>query len=113
VVIAWSAGKNVEWRGHKTNKGFQPYAAIVRLLMKGPKSDKPDADGQVLALLRFDPREAEACAMAFIDARTNKDPNALARATADRLGPEFDCRSDKPSVVGAMTRWTRELMEPR
>jgi len=113
VVVAWSAGKNVEWRGLKTNKGFQPYAAIVRLLMKDPESDKPDADGQVLAVLRFDPRESEACAMAFLDARANKDANALARSTADRLGPEFDCRSDKPSVAGATTRWTMELMKPR
>jgi hypothetical protein len=111
VVVAWSAGKNVEWRGLKTNKGFQPYATIVRLLMKDPESEKPDADGQVLAVIRFDPRESEACAMAFIDARANKDPNALARATADRLGPEFDCRSDKPAVVGEKTRWTTELIK--
>jgi hypothetical protein len=113
VVVAWSAGKNVEWRGLKTNKGFQPYASIVRLLMKDPESDKPDADGQVLAVIRFDPRESEACAMAFVDARANKDPNALARTTADRLGPEFDCRSDKPAVAGEKSRWTAELMKPR
>ena len=113
VVVAWSAGKTIEWRGLKTNKGFQPYATIVRLLMKDPESDKPEADGQVLAVMRFDPREAEACAMAFIDARANKDPNGLARSTADRLGPEFDCRSEKPRVIGAKSRWTAELMKPR
>jgi hypothetical protein len=113
VVVAWSAGKQVEWRGLKANKGFEPYAAILRLLMKDPESDKPEPDGQVLAVMRFDPREAEACAMAFVDARANKDPNALARSAADRLGPEFDCRSDKPSVVGEATRWTAELTKPR
>jgi hypothetical protein len=113
VVVAWSAGKTIEWRGLKTNKGFQPYATIVRLLMRDPESEKPDADGQVLAIMRFDAREAEACAMAYIDARANKDPNALARATADRLGPEFDCRSDKPTVIGEKSRWTAELMKER
>jgi hypothetical protein len=112
VVVAWSAGKTIEWRGPKAKKGFQPYAAIVRLLMKDPESEKTDADGQVLAVIRFDPREAEACALAFVDARANRDPNALARATADKLGPEFDCRSDKPSVVGEKTRWTTELIKP-
>jgi hypothetical protein len=111
VVAAWSAGKTLEWRGPKTNKGFQPYAAILRLLMKDPESETREADGEVLALIRVDPREAEACAMAFIDARANKDANALARVTADGLGPEFDCRSDKPQVAGARTRWTAALVE--
>jgi hypothetical protein len=112
VVVAWSAGKTVEWRGVKAKKGFEPYAAIVRLLVKDPEGEKREADGQVLAVIRFDPREFEACAMAFVDARANKDPNMLARSTADRLGPEFDCRSDKPQVVGAPTRWTAELIKP-
>ena len=109
VIEAWSAGENVEWRGIKGNKGFEPYAVIVRLLMKDPESLKREADGQVLAVVRFDPREGEACAMAYVDARANKEPNALARATADRLGPAFDCRSEKPTVMGAGTRWTAEL----
>jgi hypothetical protein len=112
VVSAWSAGKTVEWRGLKGNKGFEPYAAIVRLLMKDHENGKPGpvADGQVLAVMRVDPREAEACVMAYADAQANKDPNALARTAADRLGPAFDCESDKPAVVGAKTRWTEELM---
>ena len=113
VVAAWSAGKTVEWRGLKSNKGFQPYASIVRLLLKDPESEKPDADAEILAVIRFDPREAEVCVIAFLDSRANKDANGLARATADRLGPEFDCRSDKPAVVGTSTRWTTELMRPR
>ena len=111
VVSAWSAGKTVEWRGLKGRKGFEPYAAIVRLLMKDHETGKPGpvADGQVLAVMRVDPREAEACVMAFVDAQANKDPNDLARTTADRLGPAFDCESDKPTVAGAKTRWTGEL----
>jgi hypothetical protein len=96
VVVAWSAGKTLEWRG-----------------LKDPESARPEADGQVLALMRFDPREAEACVMAYIDAQANKDPNRLARTVADRDGPTFDCESDEPKVVGAETRWTAELMKPR
>jgi hypothetical protein len=113
VVVAWSAGKTLEWRGLKTNKGFQPYATILRLLLKDPESARPEADGQVLAVMRFDPREAEACVIAYVDAQANKDPNRLARTIADRDGPTFDCESDEPKVVGAETRWTAELMKPR
>jgi hypothetical protein len=112
VVTAWSAGKTVEWRGIKAGKGFEPYATIVRLLMKDRENGKPGpvADGQVLAVMRVDPREAEACVVAYVDAQANKDPNALARDAADRLGPAFDCESEKPAVIGRKTRWTTELI---
>ena len=115
VVAAWSAGKTVEWRGIKAGKGFEPYAAIVRLLMKDHENGRPGpvADAQVLAVTRVDPREAEACVIAYVDARANRDPNRLARDAADRLGPAFDCQSDKPAVVGATTRWTAALIGAR
>ena len=115
VVTAWSAGKTVEWRGVKANKGFEPYATIVRLLMKDHDKGKPVpvADGEVLAVRRLDPREAEACPIAFIDAKANLKPNLLARDAADRLGPTFDCASEKPAAIGAATRWTRELIAAR
>ncbi|HEX8165665.1 MAG TPA: hypothetical protein VF601_07745 [Beijerinckiaceae bacterium] len=112
VVSAWSAGRTVEWRGIKARKGFEPYAAIVRLLMKDHEAGKPGpvADGEVLAVMRVDPREAEACVIAYVDARANREPNRLARDAADRLGPAFDCGSEKPAVVGAGTRWTAALI---
>ena len=110
VVAGWSLGKTVEWRGIKSNKGFQPYAAIVRVLMKDPEAATPRPDGEVLAVLRVDPGEAEACAIAYVDARANKRANELARGTADRLGPTYLCGSDKPVVTGATTRWTDALM---
>ena len=106
VVVGWSLGRRAEWRGTVTNKGFEPYAAIVRVLFKDHEKPTPQADGQVLAVVRIDPREAEACAAAYVDARANKDPNKLARDTADRIAPTFLCDSDKPAVVGASTRWT-------
>ena len=42
------------------------HAAIVRLAMKDHENGKPGpvADGEVLAVMRVDPREAEACAIA-------------------------------------------------
>jgi hypothetical protein len=115
VVRAWSAGKTVEWRGIKGKKGFEPYAAIVRLLLKDHENGKPGpvADGEVLAVMRIDPREAEACAIAFVDAKANPNPNLLARDAADRLAPAFDCRSEKPAAVGSATRWTSALLASR
>jgi hypothetical protein len=115
VVAAWSAGKTVEWRGIKGKKGFEPYAAIVRLAMKDHENGKPGpvADGEVLAVMRVDPREAEACAIAYVDAKANANPNLLARDAADRLGPAFDCGSETAAVIGAATRWTSELIAAR
>jgi hypothetical protein len=110
VVAGWSLGKTVEWRGVKANKGFQPYAAIVRVLMKDPEATTRRADGEVLAVMRVDPAEAEACVIAYVDARANKGANKLARSTADRLGPTYLCESDKPTVAGVPTRWTDALM---
>ena len=63
--------------------------------------------------MRVDPREAEACALAYVDAKANKAPNLLARDAADRLGPEFDCGSETAAVIGAATRWTGELIAAR
>jgi hypothetical protein len=115
VVGAWSAGKTVEWRGIKAKKGFEPYATIVRLKMKDHENGKPGpvADGEVLAVMRIDPRESEACAIAYVDATANANPNLLARDAADRLGPAFDCGSEKAAVIGTETRWTRELRQRR
>lgn len=111
VVTGWSLGKIVEWRGGTANKGFEPYAAIVRVLMKDPEVVTRRPDGEVLAVMRVDPREAEACVIAYVDARANKSANRLARDTADRLAPTFLCKSDKPEVAGARTRWTGALLK--
>lgn len=63
-VEGWSLGRRVEWRGLKGNKGFEPYAAVVRVLMKDPEAATPQPDGEILAVIRVDPREAEACVAA-------------------------------------------------
>ena len=110
VVGGWSLGKVVEWRGVKAGKGFEPDAAIVRVLMKDPESTARRADGEVLAVLRIDPREAEACLVAVIDVQANERANRLARATADRLAATHLCDSEKPIVAGARTRWTAALL---
>jgi hypothetical protein len=110
VIAGWGLGKTVEWRGIKANKGFQPYAAIVRVLMKDPEAATRRADGEVLAVMRVDPAEAEACVVAYVDVRANKSANRLARATADRFAPTYLCESDKPTVAGVSTRWTDALL---
>ncbi len=111
VVEGWSLGRTVEWRGLKGNKGFEPYAAIVRVLMKDPEAATRRPDGEVLAVIRVEAREAQACVMAVVDARANKAANRLAGETADRMGPTFLCGSDKPALVGARSRWTDAVMK--
>jgi hypothetical protein len=109
VVAGWSLGDKIEWRGLTTNKGFEPYAAIVRVIVKDP--DTLRSGGAVLAVLRIDSREATACAMGYVDVKANKNANALARDSADRLAPTFLCESDAPTVVGRPTRWTDALIK--
>jgi hypothetical protein len=113
VVKGWSLGRTIEWRGPKGKKGFEPYAAVVRVLMKDPEGASPRPDGDVLAVMRVDTREAQACVVAYVDARANPGANKLARDTADRLAPTHLCGSDKPVVAGIRTRWTDELTTPR
>jgi len=109
LISAWSFGTKVEWRGLASAGGFQPHAAIVRVLLKDPDSPKPDADGQVLAVIRVAARERKACVVAVVDA-SRRDANAVAREAADRLGRTFRCGSDRAAVVGPETRWTAAVL---
>ena len=38
VVSGWSLGDKVEWRGVTGARGFMPYAAIVRVIVKDPET---------------------------------------------------------------------------
>jgi hypothetical protein len=109
LVAAWSFGTKLEWRGIREAAGFEPYAAILRVLLKDSDSAKPTADGQVLALLRVDPGTRQACLAAVLDA-VAPNANAAARGATDRMRLGFRCRADRPSTLGVATRWTRAVL---
>jgi hypothetical protein len=104
AVSAWGAGLKVEWRGITGAKGFEPYAATVR--MKFREDDKP-GEQQVLAVMRV--VRGEACLIGAVDVRANKDAYELARGLAD-TAPGFDCAKDVARIVGAATEWAKSIV---
>ena len=106
VVSGWSLGDKVEWRGVRARKGFEPYATIVRVIVKDP--DTLVGGGHVLAVMRIDKRDA--CLAAAVDVSANKEANALAREAADTVARTFACGKDKPRVSGAATKSTEAVI---
>jgi hypothetical protein len=104
VVTAWSAGQKVEWRGVTTKKGFQPYAATVRMLYR---EDGKPGEQQVLAVMRV--KRGEACLIGAVDIRANPNGYELARELAD-TAPQFDCKTGKARIVGVETEWAKNLV---
>ncbi len=104
VTEAWSAGFAVDWRGANGSKGFEPYAAIVR--MKFQKKDMPAAGDEVLAVIRI--ARGLACVMGAVDVGANKNANRLAHVLADAR-PSFNCGRDRPTVGGVTTAAARKI----
>lgn len=94
VVRGRSYQPAVEWRGVTTARGFEPYAAIVRVLHAAP------AVGSSIAVVRV--RPGEACLLAEIDAADEGDAAEAARRLADREAPGRGCgHSPARSVLGS------------
>jgi hypothetical protein len=75
----------IEWRFVIREKRQVPYAMIVRYF-----THNDTAAGEVLVVSRI--AGAEACHVAYIDARANRDAIVLARRIADQRARTFDCR---------------------
>jgi hypothetical protein len=74
-------------------------AAFAAILRYRTADDNGEERGHVLVVSKLD--GAQACHMAYIDARANADANVLARRTADSMAGGFDCRRDQPKTIGA------------
>jgi hypothetical protein len=77
----------VEWRFVIRDKRQVPYAMIVRYFTHDDR-----AAGEVLVVSRV--AGAEACHMAYIDAKANRDAIVLARRIADQRATTFDCKGN-------------------
>jgi hypothetical protein len=89
-----SIGEKIEWR---LGEGGKPFATILRWRMG---FDSPADRREILVVTRLPP--GKVCWVALIDARANKDPNALARQVADEKAKTFDCDAT-PAFVGDRT----------
>jgi hypothetical protein len=83
----------VEWR----IAGGKPFAAILRWNVRLP-GDERTASGRVLVVTRLNP--GGVCHVGYVDARTNANPNEVARHLADTKARAFKCDSDKAEWVG-------------
>jgi hypothetical protein len=101
----------VEWRGTVSGGSFQPYAAIVRVLVldaaqrramieQGAPVQAPRR-AQVLVVTRLGPEGA--CVVAYVDAQANPKPNEMARAAADTLARSATCPVARVEVLGVKT----------
>lgn len=98
VLRNWGLGYKLEWRGFRTARGFEPYAATIRLLFN--EGSEP-ADRPVLAVLRV--KRGEACLVGIVDVAANPDGYDTARRLADQRAPGFACGRDTPRLEGAPT----------
>lgn len=80
-------------------------AAITRFIIENSNPDTGEVDkasqGQVLVVFKVGQEgEGEACAVGYIDARANPNPNELAREVAASETAGFQCRVDEPQWYG-------------
>lgn len=105
VVRNWSLGSRLEWRGSRSARGFEPYAAMVRVLFNDGAA--AERDRPVLAVMRV--KRGESCVIAIADIAANPDAYELARRAADEKARGFVCGRDAPRVLGVPTRRSAEL----
>jgi len=95
-----NAGDTIEWRSN----GGKPYAAILRWFISNVDGEgRPDEKltGQVLVISTVaQPDNPYSCPAGYVDARANKDANALARKVADEIARGFRCGTDRPKYHG-------------
>lgn len=113
VPIDGLAGKTptIEWRGTTRGSAFEPYAAIIRVLVLDARqrremieqgSPPPSARRtQILMVTRLG-REGS-CVVAYVDAQANPQPNELARAAADTAGKARPCPVERVEIRGVET----------
>lgn len=86
-------GKTLEWRVIRETQGhMRPIATILRY-----RTESDGRKGQYLVVTKLGP--GEACHMAYVDVKTSRDANVLARRAADEFAEDFDCRRDQPFLM--------------
>ncbi len=95
-------GETIEWRLN----GTRPVAAILRWYIENtnPQTGMQNKQhrGQVLVVstVASSDRPHNACVVGYVDARSNKNANELARNIADSLAEQFRCGIDLPEFYG-------------
>ena len=93
------AGTTIEWR----LEAGRPFATILRWYISGEAAQATSpAEGQVLVISTVASHDKpRSCVVGYVDARANREANALAREVADTLARSFECGADEPLFHGA------------
>jgi len=86
-------GRRIEWR---LDKG-KPFATIMRWSATRTDEKGDPVRGSTLVVTRLG---QSVCHVGYVDGRANKNANELARKIADEHARNFDCKKDKPIVLG-------------
>lgn len=82
-----TTGKKIEWR---LDGNGRPIAAILRYFISDPEGVA--ADGQVLVVSRVaQSDDGLSCVVGYVDARSNRNANEIARKVADEEAADFAC----------------------
>ena len=86
-------GETLEWRIQREFPGhLRPIATILRY-----RTDSDGKTGQYLVVTKLG--SDTACHMAYVDVKSSRDANVLARNAADKFALGFDCRRDQPFLM--------------
>jgi hypothetical protein len=98
-----STHDTIEWRGPK---GGAPVAVIQRWRLADPeKAEDARAAASLLVVTRVPP--GPVCHVAYVDAKTNRDANNLARRAAEQIAAGFRCGAEPVRIVGTPGRGTQ------
>jgi hypothetical protein len=86
----------VEWRFRRIANADVPYATIMRVF-----TSTESVKGEILVVTKVSAKDA--CHMAYIDAKANPEPMAIARSAADEMAADWSCASE-PKVIGASSK---------
>lgn len=87
-------GDRIEWR----LENGRPFATIMRWSTTRTDEKGNPLRGSTLVVTRLG--GGGVCHVGYVDGRANKNANELARKIADEHARSFDCKKDKPIVLG-------------
>ncbi len=94
-----SEGKTIEWRIERGEGGVRrAFATILRWNTSVTQDSGADYKGQVLVVTRLGP--GGVCHVGYVDGRANRNANELSQQIADKHARGFNCKTDKPIVLG-------------
>jgi hypothetical protein len=92
-----STGPRIEWRVRGEGNRAVPFATIHRWFVSDAQGETNGIEVLVVEKVG-QPAEQKGCAIAYVMATGNTEPNEKARRYADEMAADFVCGADEPSI---------------